>query len=354
MKKQNRETLLLILFFSALFLNSYGQSFLSDSSAAAEHHHTPWEILSGDGDDTLVCYKQAHRNMYFVVTGLIITIALIALKLLSTNKKNNKILKLQNEIIEEKNKSITDSINYAKRLQTAILPPKDFIKSILPEHFILYQPKDIVSGDFYWVSHHDTKIMVAAIDCTGHGVPGALLSIVGHNAINQSVNESGIMQPSKVLDSMNTIIKKVLHQDKGSDIRDGMDMALCTFDKITNILEYAGANNPVFIISDGKLNIIKGSKLTVGSMEEDKVEPPVNHSIQLTKGDCFYIFSDGYVDQFGGEGNKKFKTSKFQELLISITNQPMPEQEKSISQAFKNWKGKNEQVDDVLVIGIRV
>src|ERR1043165_1116960 len=204
----------LALLFCFLLMNSHAQSFLADSAAAAEHHHTPWDILSGSGDDTLVCYKQAHRNMYFVVTGLVVIIALIALKLLRTNRKNNRILKAQNEIIEEKNKNITDSINYAKRLQTAILPPKDLVNKILPEHFIHYQPKDIVSGDFYWVSHHDGKVMVAAIDCTGHGVPGALLSIVGHNAINQSVNELGITQPAKVLESMSGIIRKVLHQDK--------------------------------------------------------------------------------------------------------------------------------------------
>lgn len=345
---------ILLALFLGITINNFGQSFLSDSAAAEEHHHTPWDILSGEGDETLVCYKQAHRNMYFVVTGLIIVIALIAIKLLRTNRKNNKILKSQNEIIEEKNKSITDSINYAKRLQTAILPPRNIVDQILPEHFIHYQPKDIVSGDFYWVSHHDTKIMVAAIDCTGHGVPGALLSIVGHNAITQTVNELGILQPAKVLDNMNSIIKKILHQDKGSDIRDGMDMALCTYDKTTQMLEYAGANNPVYIVSDGKLNIIKGSKLTVGSMEEEKVEPPVNHSIQLKKGDCFYVFSDGYVDQFGGQDNKKFKSSKFQNLLISINSQPMTEQQKIITQTFKDWQGKNEQVDDVLVIGIRI
>jgi len=344
-------TLFLFLIFAST--TNYGQSFLSDSTAAAQHHHTPWEILSGEGDEELVCYKQAHRNMYFVVTGLIIIIALIAIKLLRTNRKNNKILKAQKEIIEEKNKDITDSINYAKRLQTAILPPKDLVNSILPEYFIIYQPKDIVSGDFYWVSHHDSKIMIAAVDCTGHGVPGALLSIVGHNAINQTVNELGILQPSKVLDSMNTHIKKTLHQDKGSDIRDGMDMALCTFDKTTNTLEYSGANNPLYVISEGKLTITKASKLTVGSMEEEKVEPPVNHSIQLKKGDCFYIFTDGFADQFGGKDNKKFKTSRFQDLLISVNALPMLEQQNTIQKAFKEWIGKNEQVDDILVIGIR-
>jgi serine phosphatase RsbU (regulator of sigma subunit) len=345
---------LLLVVFCCIQCYGYGQSFLTDSSAAAAHHHTPWDILSGSGDDTIVCYKQAHRNMYFVVTGLIVIIALIALKLLRTNRKNNKILKAQNEIIEEKNKNITDSINYAKRLQTAILPPNDIVNKVMPEHFIHYQPKDIVSGDFYWVSHHDSKIMVAAIDCTGHGVPGALLSIVGHNAINQTVNELGILQPAKVLESMSTIIRKVLHQDKGSDIRDGMDMALCTFDKTSNMLEYAGANNPVYIVSDGKLEIIKASKFTVGSMEEENQGTPLNHSIQLKKGDCFYLFSDGFADQFGGKDNKKFKTSRFQELLLSVNAKPMQEQMSSIMKAFTEWQGRNEQVDDVLVIGIRV
>ncbi len=323
-------------------------------SVSMNHHPTPLDILSGNGDDTFVCYKQAHRNMYFVVTGLIIIIAIGAIRLLLMNKRTTKMLKEQNEIIEEKNKSITDSINYAKRLQNAILPSREIVTQILPEHFILYQPKDIVSGDFYWVSHHDTKFMIAAVDCTGHGVPGALLSIVGHNAINQTVNELGITQPAKVMESMNTLIKKILHQDKGSDIRDGMDMALCTFDKQTNTLEYAGANNPLYIVSDNKLTIVKASKLTVGSQEEDVTAPPQNHSMQLKKGDCMYIFSDGFADQFGGKDNKKFKTSRMQELLLSINNKTMPEQQMILSNSFASWKGGNEQVDDILLIGVRV
>ena len=348
----NKTSCLFIIFGSFSILANAQNTFMD--SVIKYKSKLPHHIWEGSGDDTIVCYKQAHRNTFFIITGLIILVAIVAIKLLVLNKKNNKILKAQNEIIAEKNKNITDSINYAKRLQTAILPPKDFVAQVLPEHFILYQPKDIVSGDFYWVSHHGSKIMVAAIDCTGHGVPGALLSIVGHNAISQTVNELGITQPSKVLDSMNTLIKKILHQDKGSDIRDGMDMSLCTFDKNTNMLEYSGANNPVYIISDGKLSIIKGSKLTVGSMEEEKVEPPLNHSIQLKKGDCFYLFSDGFADQFGGKDNKKFKTSRFQELLVSVNTISMNEQQKKIHQSFKDWQGNNEQVDDILVLGIRV
>lgn len=334
-------------------ISSFAQKPFMDSISKYAHH-TPLDILSGSGDDTIVCYKQAHRNIYLLVTGLIIIIAIIAIRLLRQNKRTNKILKSQNAIIEEKNKNITDSINYAKRLQNAILPPADLVKHILPEHFILYQPKDIVSGDFYWVSQHDEKFMIAAVDCTGHGVPGALLSIVGHNAISQTVNELGITQPAKVLDSMNTLIKKILHQDKGSDIRDGMDMALCTYDRKSGTLEYAGANNPLYLISDKKLNVIKGSKLTVGSMEDENTLSPQNHSLQLKSGNCFYIFSDGLADQFGGKDNKKFKASRLQELLISICDKPMQEQQDLIRTAFNDWKGNYEQVDDILLIGVRI
>jgi serine phosphatase RsbU (regulator of sigma subunit) len=348
----NKTFFLLLTFQSISFLtNAQSNFFDSINKLQGKLPHHIWE---GSGDDTLVCYKQAHRNTFFLITGLIILVAIIAIKLLLLNRKTNKVLKEQNGIIEEKNKSITDSINYAKRLQTAILPPKDCVNNILSDYFILYQPKDIVSGDFYWISHHENKIIVAAVDCTGHGVPGALLSIVGHNAINQSVNELGLTQPSKILESMNGIIKKILHQDKNSNIRDGMDMALCTFDKTSEILEYAGANNPMYIVSDGKLTIIKASKLTVGSMQEQVIDPPINHSIQLKKGDCYFIFSDGYVDQFGGENNKKFKSSRLQELLLSVNSLSMEEQESAIHKAFKDWQGTNEQVDDVLVIGVRV
>jgi len=342
------------LFMTLFFISALqAQSFTQDSLALITHHHTPWQILSGSGDESIVCYKSTHRNIYFLVTVLIIVIALIAIKLLLLNKKTTKALKKQNLIIEEKNKNITDSINYAKRLQNAILPSIEMINKILPEYFILYQPKDIVSGDFYWVSHHGNKIIIAAIDCTGHGVPGALLSIIGHNAINQTVNEAGITRPSEILISMNGLIKKILNHNKDVDIKDGMDMALCTYDKTTGILEYAGANNPLYLISDKKLSIIKGSKLTVGTIQEHITTPPVNHSIQLKKGDCFYIFSDGYADQFGGEKNKKFKTSLLQDLLLTVNEYTMEEQKKKIYDTFKNWQGKNEQVDDVLFIGMR-
>ncbi len=349
----NKKLLFLTLFLTYGTIN-YAQNFLQDSLAFISHHHTPFDILSGSGRDSIVCYKQTHRNIYLLVTGLIILIALIAIKLLLLNKKTTKILQKQNMIIEEKNKDIMDSINYAKRLQNAILPAQEMVNKILPEHFILYEPKDIVSGDFYWVSAHENKILVAAIDCTGHGVPGALLSIVGYNAINQTVNELGITQPSKVLDYMNKIIKKVLNQDKENQIRDGMDMALYSFDKGTNTLEFSGANNPLYIVSEGKLTIIKPSRVTVGGIEDSRKDSITNHTMQVKKGDCIYVFSDGYADQFGGNDNKKFKTSRLQELLISMNNFSMLEQKKNIHQTLKKWQGVNEQVDDILVIGIKI
>jgi serine phosphatase RsbU (regulator of sigma subunit) len=345
-------TVILLILIS--FLPGQAQETFMDSVSHLSAHHSPMDILSGSGKDTIVCYKQAHRNIYLLVTALIVIIALVAIKLLMLNRKTTQMLKHKNELIEEKNKNITDSINYAKRLQNAILPPASVITTILPEYFLLYQPKDIVSGDFYWVSDHDNKFMVAAIDCTGHGVPGALLSIVGYNAIDHTVNELNITKPDEVLISMNTIIKKILHQDVKSDIRDGMDMALCTFDRNTKVLEYSGANNPIYIVSEGKMSVVKATKLTIGSIQEEVHYLPEHHSIQLKKDDCFYIFSDGYADQFGGTDNKKFKTSRMQELLLSINHKPMPEQEQLIHKAFIDWKGMNEQVDDILVIGVRV
>jgi serine phosphatase RsbU (regulator of sigma subunit) len=344
--------LLSVLLFFATICSA--QPSLQDTIDHSSHHHTPWDILSGDGDDSIVCYKQAHRNMYFLVTGLIIIIALVAIKLLQLNRKTNKMLQVKNEIIEEKNKSITDSINYAKRLQNAILPPDMLVKQALPDSFIVYEPKDIVSGDFYWVSEHEGQSLIAAIDCTGHGVPGALLSIVGHNAINKAVNEERLNKPSAIIESMNISIRKVLHQDKSSDIRDGMDMALCSLNTRTGELQYAGANNPLYIISEGKLRIVKASKLTVGSMTANQELVVENNIFQLKAGDAFYIFSDGYADQFGGADNKKFKASRLQELLLAIHKKPMEEQKKLIMSAFRDWKGNYEQVDDVLVIGARI
>lgn len=341
----------LLFIFSMVLVMSLDAQSLEDTLKNLPHVHSP--VFSGSGNESIVCYKSSHRNTFFAITGLIVALAIVLFKLYVFNRKTTHKLQKQKQIIEEKNKDITDSINYARRLQNAILPPTEQVNAIMPEHFILYQPKDIVSGDFYWISDLDDDIFVAAIDCTGHGIPGALLSIIGHNAINKSINELKIRQPATIMDSMNNTVKKVLHQEEGSNLRDGMDMALCNLNRKTGALQYAGANNNLYIVSDNKLSIVKASKLTVGTVEEHITEPPINHSLQLKKGDCFYIFSDGYADQFGGIDNKKFKSVRFQELLLSISHLPMSEQQAKLLTAFTNWKGNNEQVDDVLVIGVR-
>ena len=264
-------------------------------------------------------------------------------------RKNHKIV-TQSSIISQKNKEIIDSINYAKRIQKAILPPDELIEQWLPESFILYKPKDIVAGDFYWMEKKGNKLLFAAADCTGHGVPGAMVSVVCNNGLNRSVREYDLSTPSDILDRTRDI---VVHEfgDHGSDVKDGMDIALCSLDG--NRLEYAGANNPLWIIRNGSdaVEEIKADKQPVGVFQNSK--PYASHTIELQKGDTIYVFSDGYVDQFGGEKGKKFKAANLKRLLLSIQSESMERQKTIIDEAFENWKGELEQVDDVCIIGVR-
>jgi phosphoserine phosphatase RsbU/P len=340
----------LLLFSSTV----QSQNWFKDSLKAANHKHSPFDYFSGDSNESIVCYKQAHRNIFFGFTLFSIVLLFITVKFLSLAKKSKRILELKNKVIEEKNKNITDSINYAKRLQNALLPSQQSIDKILPEHFIFYLPKDIVSGDFYWVSKSETKFIVAAVDCTGHGVPGSLLSVIGHNALDKAVNEMNLSRPASIIEAMHQIIHNILRHDENSDIRDGMDMALCTFDTELMQLEFAGANNPLYYINNEELHVVKAAQLSVGSTNEEAAQSPTNTMVQLNKGDCFYLFSDGYADQFGGPNNKKFKSKSFQQLLLNIQTLPMKEQCNKIKQTFESWKGQEEQIDDVLIIGIRV
>jgi serine phosphatase RsbU (regulator of sigma subunit)/ligand-binding sensor domain-containing protein len=258
-------------------------------------------------------------------------------------------LRTQKEIVEEKNREILDSINYAKRIQSAILPTDKIVKEYLKDSFILYKPKDIVAGDFYWMEHKEGKILFAAADCTGHGVPGAMVSVVCNNALNRSVREHGLSNPGKILDKTREIVIEEFEKSD-EEVKDGMDIALCSLKG--NILEYAGAHNPLWIIRNGEIIQTKGDKQPVG--EFYKNEPYTTHTFELQKGDTFYIFSDGYVDQFGGEKGKKFKSKSFRELLLTIQDKSMEEQRKLIDDTFESWKGNLEQVDDVCVIGVRI
>jgi len=255
--------------------------------------------------------------------------------------------------IEEKNKDITDSIRYAKRLQEAILPEAEFARVFGEKGFVLYRPKDIVSGDFYWMQRVDNDLLLAAVDCTGHGVPGAFVSIVCSNLLNQAVNEHGLLRPSDILDDVNQRLSQTLYQRADeSRVRDGMDIALIRLDLRTLQLEYAGAFNPLYLVRDGKLTEVKADKFPVGSFLDEELRRFTHREMQLQKGDVVYLFSDGYADQFGGPEGKKFKRSRFKETLVNVHRENFSGQRELLLQAFEDWRGRSEQVDDILVMGI--
>lgn len=268
-------------------------------------------------------------------------------------KQNEKILQ-QKDIIEQKNQSITDSIQYASRIQTAVLPSLDFMSEWGLENFILYKPKDIVSGDFYWGMKKDEKIIVAAGDCTGHGVPGAFMSMLGHAFLDEIVNTTRIENAAMILNLLRDEIINTLKQ-KGTvgETRDGMDISLLILDPANGRMDFAGANNPLYIIRDGNLIKIQGDHMPIG-IHFSAFTPFINNTIETVKGDFLYLFSDGYADQFGGPRGKKYMYKPFQQLLLRICDKPMNLQKEMLDSTFEEWKGEREQVDDVLVIGIHL
>lgn len=259
----------------------------------------------------------------------------------------------QSKRVVELYKNVTDSIRYAKRLQESILPLDERIHELMPGSFVLFRPKDIVSGDFYWVEQLGGKTVFAAVDCTGHGVPGAFMSLVGHNGLNRVVKEGGRTRPGEVLDVLNRIAFEALHKDRDQYVRDGMDMALCVYDPISLILEYAGANCPLYVVRKGEVLQFPPNKTSIGgfAMAGRSFK---DHSIQLQAGDAIYVFSDGYADQFGGPKGKKFLYRQFRELLVRISQETPDRKKVLLNQAFNDWKGTQEQVDDILVMGMQV
>jgi serine phosphatase RsbU (regulator of sigma subunit) len=305
---------------------------------------------------------------YLAMLALIISILLTYIKLrerkLKQEKKilEDKVRERTAEVVEknieldEKNKDITASIRYAKRIQDAILPPDDFVKRHMPNTFVLFKPKDIVSGDFYWIADKGEHMIFTAVDCTGHGVPGAFMSIVGHNLLDRIVVEQNILKPSLILDELNKSVSETLRQSDHEDnaVRDGMDIALCVFNRKTAVLQYAGAYNPLWLVTNNELKEIKADKFPIGNLRAGEVRKFTNHEIQLTKGDTVYVFSDGYADQFGGPSGKKFKASSFKQLLLEGGDLTMQQQGELLNRTIEGWRGNLEQVDDILVIGTRL
>jgi tetratricopeptide (TPR) repeat protein/serine phosphatase RsbU (regulator of sigma subunit) len=259
----------------------------------------------------------------------------------------------QKTLVEVKQKEIVDSINYAKRIQQAILPPSNFIQNYFPDNFIYYRPKDIVAGDFYWMEHIGDLIFVAAADSTGHGVPGAMVSVVCSNALNRSVKEFGLTETGKILDKTRELVLETFAKS-GEEIKDGMDISLLKFErsgKSIRSVQWSGANNPLYYTVNDKLKDIKPDKQPIGNV--DNAVSFTTHEVQYSGGMVFYLLTDGYQDQFGGEKGKKFKIKQLEKLFLDIHNQPLTSQKKIIEKTFNQWKGNLEQVDDVTIIGIR-
>jgi len=274
-------------------------------------------------------------------------------KLLKEKEEAINLIERQKIELEYKDKNMTDSLNYAQRIQEAMLPSEAYFRKHFRDSFILFKPKDIVSGDFYWIGEKGDKVFVVAADCTGHGVPGALMSMIGIEIIEKAINTDNIETPSSILAVLNKGLEKTFSREKniGTIIRDGMDVGLCVINKKTRKISYAGAFFPLYLIRDNTLTEIKGDKIIIGMNPEGKSYE--DHEIDLLEKDILYIFSDGYIDQFGGSENKKFMYRRFRYLLLTIHQFQVNDQKSILDENLKTWMGQNSQVDDIMVIGFR-
>jgi serine phosphatase RsbU (regulator of sigma subunit) len=275
------------------------------------------------------------------------------------NQQNEEIasqrdrLSEQNELIAQINTDLTDSIQYARSIQEAMLPNIDRIKSFIPNFFIYFKPRDIVSGDFYWFYKHEDQLILVAADCTGHGVPGAFMSMLGNDLLHDIVIGKQVTDPAQILSELNKGIKRALKQNTSSN-RDGMDMAICLIDRNEEMITFAGAKNPLFYVENGEPKLIKGTNNPVGGEFRTDADPYVNHQIPIQENTVFYLYSDGYQDQFGGAKGKKFMSNNFRKLLFEMHHLPMDKQENILDLRFNEWKGNHARLDDVLVMGFHL
>jgi serine phosphatase RsbU (regulator of sigma subunit) len=264
-------------------------------------------------------------------------------------------LKQRDKIVAQQ-EEINDNIQYASKIQQALFPQKDWVNVLLPQHFVLNRPKDVVSGDFYWISQNRHKTIIAVSDCTGHGISGAMMSMLGTAFLNEIVNKNDITHAQLILEQLRERVISSLHQDISQNMeysRDGMDIAVCILDIVDNSLEYAGANNPIYIVRNKELIEFKADKIPIG-IHEFCNEPFTTHKIDVFQGDNIYMFSDGYADQFGGVKGKKLKYNNFKNILLEISELPIEEREGILNKKFVEWMGQQEQIDDVLVLGFTV
>jgi len=340
-------TVTLLIHFVVLYLSSYPKlSFLSSMDK---------EALNVDSFTVQI-------GVYFMMTIMLYFIE-------STRENLYAKITEQKVKIETANSEITSSITYAKYIQSAILPGKEQLDSFLKDYFVLFKPRDIVSGDFYWVTKIENNTIIAAIDCTGHGVPGALMSMLGAAFLNETVNKEYITQPAVILSRLRKEVIRFLQQrGEAGEQKDGMDIALCSIDYEKMKLQFAGANNPLFLVRDFKgtelsfenkftddeyiLYEVKGDKMPVGI--HDRMENFTLHEMEIQKGDILYLFSDGFADQFGGPENKKLQYINFKKILLKHCTELMEEQKLNLTKALEDWQGNCDQIDDILVIGIKI
>nr|AOE12546.1 hypothetical protein [uncultured bacterium]CCF99360.1 serine/threonine protein kinases [uncultured Cytophagia bacterium] len=305
-------------------------------------------------EEQLKSEKQRRTGLLVIVGLVLMSLGFVFVQLRKT-RAQKVVIEGQHEKLNQSHREITDSINYAKRIQDALMTSAVYIKDVLPESFILFKPKDVVSGDFYWVYRSPKgQIYFTVADCTGHGVPGAFMSMIGTSLLNEFIIENNIEDTAEILTKMREQIIKSLDQ-KGlqGENKDGMDMALCKYDPKKGTVQYSGAYNPLLHISKNEINQLKGDSQPVG-LHTGKKLPFTNKEIQVSKGDMLYIYSDGFPDQFGGEKGKKYLSGKFKKFLLSISDKPIDEQNTLIEAEFTNWIGDHEQIDDVCVMGVRI
>ncbi|MES2838272.1 MAG: tetratricopeptide repeat protein [Bacteroidota bacterium] len=363
------ENLMMMSSYRDSLFNENSNRQIADMETKYETEKKDKELIKKNAEiktQQLESSRRALQRNAFIVGFLIIALASIFIfKNYKKIRKANAIIseqkhevEQQKEIIEEKNKEITDSIQYAKRIQNALFASQTTLQKNLNEYFILHKPKDIVSGDFYWANELEVngskKFVIATADCTGHGVPGAFMSLLNISFLNKAVIENEIAAPNKILDFVRSNVIKALNPE-GSEVasKDGMDCVLCTFDFSNKTLQFACANNPLLLLRDGVLTEYKVDKMPVG-MHSGLEKDFSMQQIELKTGDIIYTYTDGYADQFGGPKGKKFKYKPLHELLVNNANLPMQEQHTILANKIESWRGTLEQVDDILVIGVRI
>ncbi len=353
--------IVLILCLLSLHTDLYSQE--SDEHFQEEENVVP-DIAHLDEETRTMIDKQRNLIIVFVVIGVVFLILLtvVATMLRKIKKINSRLenqkaeIEKQKNLIQIKNEQITDSINYARKIQDSILMREDKIKRWFPQMFIYYKPKDIVSGDFYWFSKFESKHVIAAIDCTGHGVPGAFLSMIGNTLLHEIVNIKHVFKPDTILSMLHDGITLALNQDDEASSEVGMDMSLCTVDSMLHRFQFAGAKNNIYVVQGNKLKILKANYCSIGGkpLRPDMKVEFTSYDFMYDDNTSIYMFSDGYLDQYGGVNNEKFNTSRFKEMILTNRELPMEQQKEIVSKTMDNWRGEKPQIDDFLVLGVKL